>query len=68
MHLTAMLRSRSVRKEEEIARRALAEDVGFDRLSTYCADRPQAGIVLGYGGIATSKIDEGLRRLRGCFN
>jgi len=68
MHLAATLRSRSVRREAQIATRALAEEVGFDRLSTYCtSDRPQAGIVLGYGAIATSKIDEGLRRLRGCF-
>ena len=67
MHLSATLRKRSVRLERELAERALAEDVAFDRLSSYCtSDRPRAGVVLGYGAIPTSKIDEGLRRLRGC--
>lgn len=68
MHLAARLRSGSVELEGEVARRAQAHDVGLDRLSAYCASaKPQAGLVLGYGGIATEKIDEGLRRLRRCF-
>jgi len=67
MHLAATLRSRSVKFERELAGRALAADVGFDRLSVYCTTRPRAGIVLGYGAIAESNIDEGLRRLRHCF-
>jgi GntR family transcriptional regulator/MocR family aminotransferase len=68
MHLVATLRSRSVSRERDIAERARAEDAGFDRLSVYCtAKRPQTGLVLGYGAIATSNIDEGLRRLRRCF-
>jgi GntR family transcriptional regulator/MocR family aminotransferase len=68
MHLAATLRSRSVRLERELAERALEEDVAFDRLSSYyTSDRPRTGVVLGYGAIATSKIDEGLRRLRECL-
>jgi len=68
MHLAATLRSRSVRFEAELARRALASEVGFDRLSVYYAGgRKRAGLVLGYGAIATAEIDEGLRRLRQCF-
>lgn len=67
MHLAATLHSRSVKFERELAGRALAAEVGFDRLSAYCTTRPRAGIVLGYGAIAESNIDEGLRRLRGCF-
>jgi len=67
MHLAATLRKRSVRLERQLAERALEEGVAFDRLSNYCADRPQAGVVLGYGGIASLKIDEGLRRLHACF-
>ena len=67
MHLAARLRSRSVRFEAEIAERAREAEVGFDRLSLYCASPPrQAGLVLGYGAIATADIDEGLRRLRRC--
>ncbi len=68
MHLAATLRSRSVRLEHEIAKRALAEGIAFDRLSNYCtSDHPRAGVVLGYGAIAASKIDEGLQRLHECF-
>jgi len=66
MHIAA--RVRSLRVEAEIAQRAIAKGVGFDRLSTYCSATPrQAGIVLGYGGISTRKIDEGIDRLRECF-
>ena len=61
MHLAARLRS--MRDEQEIARAAIAADVGFDRLSAYCVDRAQPGLVLGYGAIAANDIDEGLRRL-----
>jgi GntR family transcriptional regulator / MocR family aminotransferase len=61
MHLAARLR---VRNEASIAERAAASGVGFDRLSNYYVGRAKPGIVLGYGGIATNDIDEGLRRLR----
>jgi GntR family transcriptional regulator/MocR family aminotransferase len=66
MHIAA--RVRSLRVEAEVAQSALANSVGFDRLSTYCSGTPrQPGIVLGYGGISTAKIDEGIDRLRRCF-
>ena len=64
MHVCAALRSQSVRREGEIAARARAAGLGFDRLSTYCLDGDRAGFVLGYGAIPLSRIDEGLRRLR----
>jgi GntR family transcriptional regulator/MocR family aminotransferase len=67
IHLTATLRSRSTRVERMLRELAQETDVGFDRLSSYYAARPQAGLVLGYGAIATTDIDEGLRRLRSCF-
>jgi GntR family transcriptional regulator / MocR family aminotransferase len=67
LHIAAMLRAGGVRREAELARRALAQGVGFDRLSVYCADRPQAGLVLGYGAIATDRIADALRRLLSCF-
>ena len=67
MHIAAMLHGRSVRFEQQLATRARGAGVGFDRLSTYYArDRAQAGVVLGYGAIATDEIDEGLRILRRC--
>ena len=67
MHVCATLRSQSVRREGEIAARALAAGVRFDRLSRYCHDQPRAGFVLGYGSIPAAKIDEGLRRLHACL-
>jgi GntR family transcriptional regulator / MocR family aminotransferase len=69
MHLCAKLRSPRVRLEQEVAERARAAGVAFDRLSKYCMSEPaQAGLVLGYGAIATARLDEGLRRLRLCFS
>jgi GntR family transcriptional regulator/MocR family aminotransferase len=47
-----------------------AQDAGVRvyPLSRFCHDPPaQPGLVIGYGVIPTSKIDEGLRRLRACF-
>jgi GntR family transcriptional regulator/MocR family aminotransferase len=67
MHLAARFRFGGVRLETEVAERARAAQVGFDRLSGYCAATGrQAGMVLGYGGIAEASIAEGLRRLREC--
>jgi GntR family transcriptional regulator/MocR family aminotransferase len=38
-------------------------------LSTWDVGPPsQPGLVLGYGVIPTSRIEEGLRRLRRCFD
>ena len=67
MHLTATLRSRSRKHEQDLATRAAASGVGFDVLSTYWTGRSRPGLVLGYGSIATADIAEGLRGLRECF-
>ncbi|MGZ4778157.1 MAG: MocR-like pyridoxine biosynthesis transcription factor PdxR [Thermoanaerobaculia bacterium] len=67
MHLAATLRRRSARLEMDVAGRAMHSGVIFDRLSAYCFDAPQAGLVLGYGAIPSNKIAEGLRRLRACL-
>lgn len=68
MHITAILRRRGVLFEGDLADRALAAGVGFNRLSVYYAGRkPRAGVVLGYGAVATAKIEEGLARLRQCL-
>jgi DNA-binding transcriptional MocR family regulator len=67
MHLAARFRFGGVRLETEVAKRAGAAQVGFDRLSEYCAATGrQAGLVLGYGGISEASIAEGLRRLWEC--
>ena len=68
MHIAATLRSRIVRDEATIEELASEQGIAFDRLSVYYSHhRARAGIVLGYGAIATSDVDEGLRRLRKCF-
>ena len=49
---------------------ARAHDAGVRvyPLSRFCVERARdPGLVIGYGVIPTSKIDEGLRRLRACF-
>jgi GntR family transcriptional regulator/MocR family aminotransferase len=64
LHLAARLRGGGVELERAILAQARRRDVGFDRLSAYCAAAPQAGLVLGYGQIRGADIGEGLRRLR----
>jgi GntR family transcriptional regulator/MocR family aminotransferase len=68
LHLAAVARFMSVDDVEAVAKRAAAADVAiqtFAKFSVGTAPRP--GIVLGYGGIATTDIPEGLRRLRKAF-
>jgi GntR family transcriptional regulator / MocR family aminotransferase len=52
-----------------VLERAWAAGVGLVALSTWDAGPPsQPGLVLGYGAIPTARIEEGLRRLRRCFD
>jgi GntR family transcriptional regulator / MocR family aminotransferase len=68
LHVAALARNASVEKIAAIAHRAAGLGVAFQQLSTLAVDRkPRAGITIGYGAVATSKIAEGLRRLRRCF-
>jgi GntR family transcriptional regulator/MocR family aminotransferase len=68
IHIAATLRRRSRTFERDLASLAAANGVAFDRLTGYWAGgRAQPGIVLGYGGIATAQIAEGLRRLGSCL-
>lgn len=68
IHITATLLSRGRGQERSLKECAATAGVTFDPLSGYfAAGDPQPGIVLGYGGIATPRIPEGLRLLRGCF-
>jgi GntR family transcriptional regulator / MocR family aminotransferase len=49
--------------------RAWAAGVGVLPLSTWDAGPPSPpGLVLGYGAIATDRVDEGLARLRRAFD
>lgn len=48
-----------------VVRRALAASVAVQPLSMFRVDQPaRSGLVLGYGAIDTTRIEEGLSRLR----
>ena len=68
LHVAALARRASVDRITAVARRAADRDVAVQTLAS-CAvgETVQAGIVLGYGAIATKHMEEGLRRLRTCF-
>jgi GntR family transcriptional regulator/MocR family aminotransferase len=68
LHLAALARAASAEHLTAVFRRAVDVGVGFQRLSLMAVgDAAQAGVVLGYGAIATGQIQEGLCRLRKCF-
>jgi GntR family transcriptional regulator/MocR family aminotransferase len=68
LHLTALARKASVQEVAVIAERAAESGVAIQILSYFAVGRTKrAGLVLGYGGIATDQIREGLRRLHRCF-
>ncbi|MCO5990974.1 PLP-dependent aminotransferase family protein [Actinoallomurus spadix] len=67
LHLCARLRP-GVRAElEDVRARARRSGVAVETLDAYCADRPQAGLVLGYGMIPADRIGDGVRLLRRAF-
>jgi GntR family transcriptional regulator/MocR family aminotransferase len=69
LHLAALARTASVAQIASIARRALDAGVAIQILSSFALGATQrAGLVMGYGGIATEEIPGGLRRLRSCFD
>ncbi len=69
LHLSATFRAGSRRMEQDVVARAKAAEVGLVALSRYYASTPvRPGLVLGYGAVATARIDEGLRRLRTCVS
>lgn len=68
LHLTGLTKHASPDEIAVIARRAADVGVAVQTLSPFAVNEsPQAGVMLGYGAIATGDIEEGLRRLRTCF-
>jgi len=68
--MAAWAKGRSARRLGAIVRHAEAADVAVHTLA-FLGGRAyalRAGLVLGYGAIATARIAEGLRRLRRCFD
>jgi GntR family transcriptional regulator / MocR family aminotransferase len=69
LHITALALSQSVDKISARVRRAADHGVQVQELSRFSLDAPpRAGLLLGYGAIPTACIQDGLRRLRRCFN
>jgi GntR family transcriptional regulator/MocR family aminotransferase len=69
LHLTVLARTATVETIDAIARRAWEAGVAVQTLemSAVRPDTRRAGLMLGYGGIATNNIAAGLRRLRRCL-
>jgi GntR family transcriptional regulator/MocR family aminotransferase len=68
LHVTAVARSASIDEISDCARCAVERGVAVQDLSRFSIDLPQrAGLMFGYGAIATGQIHEGLRLLRICF-
>jgi GntR family transcriptional regulator/MocR family aminotransferase len=69
LHVTARSRTISVEEIGSIVERAIARDVGITDVARFAyRTEPEAGLVLGYGAIETSRLGEALRRLRSCFD
>jgi GntR family transcriptional regulator / MocR family aminotransferase len=68
LHVSALARTSSAEKLGAIVRRASEAGVEVQQLARFAVGAPgRAGLVLGYGAIPTAHIEEGLRRLRECF-
>ncbi len=69
LHLAAIAPGASSGELEGLLRRASAAGVELLPLSLYAVEtQPQPGLVFAYGAIPSSRIGEGLRRLRRCFD
>jgi len=67
LHIAAVARS-SAQQIHVIAGKAARAGVQVQELTQFAFEAdPMAGLVLGYGAIATSRIAEGMRRLRRCM-
>ena len=69
LHLAATAPGTSDQELEVLLGRASAVGVELLPLSLYGVDTPtQPGLIFAYGAIPTSRIGEGLDRLRRCFH
>jgi GntR family transcriptional regulator/MocR family aminotransferase len=69
LHIAALLTGRRPPQDTVIVARARAASVALaPPLSRhYLSVPPRRGLLFGYGAIASDRIEEGLRRLRGCW-
>jgi GntR family transcriptional regulator/MocR family aminotransferase len=69
LHVAAIARSASADWIGAVVRRASDAGVEVQELSKFGVHAPaRPGLLLGYGAIDTAHIEEGLRRLRCCFD
>jgi GntR family transcriptional regulator/MocR family aminotransferase len=69
LHLAARARTASAERIARVVRRAFDAGVAVQDLARFAVEPPRlTGVVLGYGAIPTPRIEEGLRRLRACFD
>jgi GntR family transcriptional regulator/MocR family aminotransferase len=68
LHVTALARTASADRIATVIRRASEAGVEVQELSRFAVNPPgRPGLVMGYGAIPTARVEEGLRRLRSCF-
>jgi len=68
LHMAALATRASVEAMLSFVAQAATKGVAIQHLAAYSSGtQPRAGITLGYGGIATARIREGLRRMRTCL-
>ncbi len=67
LHLAAVARNMSVERVSAIVRQARDAGVEVQELARFAMNAPRPGFVLGYGAIPTTRIKEGLLRLKGCI-
>jgi GntR family transcriptional regulator/MocR family aminotransferase len=69
LHVAAIARSASADQIRGVVHRASDAGVEVQELSRFGVHAPaRPGLVLGYGAIPTARLEEGLRRLRNCFD
>ncbi|HYD51101.1 MAG TPA: PLP-dependent aminotransferase family protein [Gemmatimonadaceae bacterium] len=69
LHVCALARRASVERIAAVAGRARAAGVACFPLAHFAVGRRRrSGLVIGYGSVATARIEEGLHRLRACFD
>lgn len=68
LHICARVAPDARVQVDEVLRRAGEYGVAVDNLADLCGEQPaQTGLVIGYGGIATDRIADGLSRLATSF-
>jgi GntR family transcriptional regulator / MocR family aminotransferase len=65
VHVAALARTRSIENIAAVEERAAARGAAFHPLAACAAgENKRSGLVLGFGAIATERIEEGIRRLK----